>query len=118
LLAVGEHVLDDLKPQAMRMATGVSGGLGNTRQELCGALSGGVLLIGALYGRVTAAEDDQRAIDIATGYRDRFLEKFGHTQCAQLRENVVDPPGGLGSCGALVEQAARILLDLLTEEAG
>jgi C_GCAxxG_C_C family probable redox protein len=115
---VGEHVLDDLTPQARRMATGFSGGLGNTRQELCGALSGGVLLIGALFGRVGAAEDDQLAIDLAARYRDRFLERFGYTQCAQLRENVVDPPGGLGSCGDLVEQAARILLDLVNEEAG
>jgi C_GCAxxG_C_C family probable redox protein len=97
------------------MATGFSGGLGSTKQELCGALSGGVLVIGALCRRVSAAEDDQEAIALAVSYRERFLEAFGYTQCAQLREHVVDPPGGLGSCGALVEQAARILLDLLAE---
>jgi C_GCAxxG_C_C family probable redox protein len=95
------------------MATGFSGGLGNTRQELCGALSGSVLVIGASFGRVSAAEDDQLAIDLAARYRDRFLEEFGYTQCAQLRQHVVDPPGGLGSCGGLVERAAMILLDLL-----
>jgi C_GCAxxG_C_C family probable redox protein len=113
LLAVGGHMLDDLKPQCMQMATGLAGGLGNTRQEVCGALSGGVLVIGALFGRASPAEDDQLAIDLAAGYRNRFLEELGYTQCAELRAKVVDPPGGLGSCGALVERAANILLDLL-----
>jgi C_GCAxxG_C_C family probable redox protein len=97
------------------MATGFSGGLGNTRQELCGALSGGVLVIGARFGRVDGGEDDQMAIELAARYWDRFLEEFGYTQCAQLRERVVDPPGGLGSCGTLVERAADILLRLLVE---
>jgi C_GCAxxG_C_C family probable redox protein len=108
-------VLDDLKPQSVRMATGLCGGLGSTKREVCGALSGAVLVIGALFGRVSLAEDDQQAIDLAARYRDRFLEEFGYTKCAQLREKVVDPPGGLGSCGVLAERAAHILLDLLAE---
>jgi C_GCAxxG_C_C family probable redox protein len=97
------------------MATGFSGGLGSTKQELCGALSGGVMVIGALFGRSSLEEDDQPAIDLAVQYRQRFLEAFGYTRCQELRDEVVDAPGGLGSCGQLVEQAATILLELLDE---
>jgi hypothetical protein len=43
------------------------------------------------------------------------LEELGYTECRGLRENVVKRIGGLGTCGALVERAALILLDLLSE---
>ena len=115
-------MMDDLELEcewvtaATRMATGFSGGWGNTHQELCGALSGGVMVIGALFGRSSLDEDDEPAIDLAVRYRERFLEAFGMTQCCELREKVVNAPGGLETCGALVERAARILMDVLDEE--
>jgi len=112
LLAVGEHVLGDLGPRGARIATGLAGGVGDTQQEMCGALSGGVLVIGGLLGRESLAEDDRPALDLATRYRARFLEELGATQCARLRE-MVYAPGGLGSCASLVERAAMILLELI-----
>ena len=115
LLTVGEHVLDDLEPRCVRMATGLAGGLGDTQQEMCGALSGGVLVIGGLLGRISLSESDRPALTLATRYRRRFLAEFGGTQCARLRETVVYAPGGLGSCAVLVERAATILLELLAE---
>ena len=51
MLAVGEHWLGQVDDRVRRMVTGLGGGVGGTQQEMCGALSGGVLLIGALYGR-------------------------------------------------------------------
>lgn len=115
LLVVGEHVLDDLNPQCAQMATGFAGGLGDIRQEICGALSGGVLVVGGLLGRTSLSQSDRPALDLATRYRRRFLAEFGDTQCARLREEVVYVPGGLGSCAVLVERAAMILLELLAE---
>lgn len=115
LLAVGEYLVDDLRPELRRMATGFSGGLGDTREELCGALSGGAMVIGVLHGRASLDEADEPAIRLAARYRGRFLEEFGYTQCLRLRENVVYGIEGLGSCGALVERAAMILLGLFSE---
>lgn len=115
LLVVGEHVLGDLGSRCARMATGFAGGVGNTQQEMCGALSGGVLIIGGLLGRTSLDEDDWPAVSFAARYRERFLAELGDTQCARLRETVVYTPGGLGSCAALVERAATILLGLLEE---
>lgn len=115
LLVVGEHVLGDLEPQCARMATGFAGGLGDTQQEMCGALSGGVLVISGLLGRERLSQSDRPALTLATRYRRRFLAEFGDTQCARLRETTVYVPGGPGSCAALVERAAAILLESLAE---
>lgn len=112
---MGGHLLDRLEPQALRMATGLGGGLGGTRQEMCGALSGGVLVIGALHGRTRSDEDDETAYDLAARFRDRFLAELGATQCAALRE-WIEAPGGPGTCAVVVEKAAALLLDVLAED--
>ena len=114
MLVVGEHVLGDLQSQSARMATGLAGGVGNTQQEMCGALSGGVMVISGLLGRSSSAESDEPALTLATQYRERFLQELGDTQCARLRE-MIHAPDGLGSCASLVERAATVLLELLEE---
>jgi C_GCAxxG_C_C family probable redox protein len=116
LLAVGEYVLDEFPDVCKRMGTGFSGGLGGTHQELCGALSGSVLVISALLGRSTLEGNDRPAMNVATLYRARFLAKFGEAQCARLRDRI-QSPGGLGTCAALVEQSTALLLELLQEMA-
>jgi C_GCAxxG_C_C family probable redox protein len=115
MLAVGGYVLDDLDPRSVRMATGFAGGVGDTQRELCGALSSGVMIIGALYGRNSMEEDDWPALRLAARYRESFARELGGTQCEPLRE-WVHAPGGPGSCAFVVERAARILLDLLAEQ--
>jgi len=112
MLAVGEHVLGKTARRYVRLATGLGGGVGGTRQDICGALSGGVMVIGGLYGRNSAEDNDQPAYDLTTRYRERFLVELGSTQCDVLYEQV-QAPGGPGSCSFLVERAARILLELL-----
>jgi C_GCAxxG_C_C family probable redox protein len=114
MLAVGRYLLGDLDHRSVAMATGFAGGTGDSRQELCGALSGGVMVIGALHGRSRLDEDDRPAIERANRYRERFLADLGEVRCSPLRERV-QAPGGLGSCAVVVERAARILLDLLGE---
>ncbi len=114
MLAVGGRVLGDLDPRFVRMATGFAGGVGETKQEMCGAFSAGVMIIGALHGRSSLEEDDLPALDLATQYRERFAAKLGTTRCAPLYDQV-HAPGGPGSCSSVVECAARVLMGLLAE---
>jgi C_GCAxxG_C_C family probable redox protein len=114
MLAVGEHVFGAMEPDWVRMTSGLAGGVGGTREEMCGALSAGVMVIGGLYGRSSSDEDDELAYSLAERYRERFVQEWGTTQCAPLRE-AVESPDGLGSCAALVERAAMMLLTLLDE---
>ena len=112
MLAVGEYTLGELALQTVRMTTGLAGGVGSSHQEMCGALSGGVLVIGGLFGREDLSQEDETALKLVRRYRDGFLRRFGETQCEKLRERI-HAPGGLGSCSVLVERAAALLLGLL-----
>ena len=112
MLAVGEYLLGEVEDRVLRMTTAMGGGVGLTLQELCGALSGGVLLIGAIHGRTSPQEDDSTCAHLAAKYRERFLRSFGTTKCQEIRES------GYGSdgkwpCSELVERAAGILLEVL-----
>ena len=114
MLAVGEHLWGEVDDNTRRMTSGLAGGLGCSYQELCGALSGGALIIGALYGRTSADQDDTECNRLVSAYRDRFLDYFGTTRCFDLRES------GYGSdgqwpCSLLVERATRILWQVLSE---
>jgi C_GCAxxG_C_C family probable redox protein len=113
---VGEHVLGQLEPQSIRMSTAFGGGIGGSRQELCGALSGGVMVIGGLHGRTDPSQDDQLCYDLAKQYQEAFLAEFDCSQCAPIRERYQKPDGSHG-CDQVVERAARILLNLLAKEA-
>ena len=112
MLAVGGHVLGELDPRMVRMTTGFAGGVGGSKQEMCGALSAGVMIVGTLHGRNSLEEDDESARQLATRYRERFAAELGTTCCSPLYEQV-HTPDGLGSCSVVVERAARILLGLL-----
>lgn len=116
LLAAGAHYLGKVDPLAMRMSTPFAGGLGGSHEELCGALAGGILLIGALYGRTDAQTNDDQCQALAAQWRTRFLEDFGYTRCQDLREQWVGQPGQV-DCKDLVARATGLLVDLL-EEAG
>jgi C_GCAxxG_C_C family probable redox protein len=114
VLAVGEHLLGQVDDQVCRMATGLGGGVGGTQQEMCGALSGGVLLIGALYGRTGADEDDSRCMQVASRYREQFVRAMGTTRCGELRAGRCGS-SGTPLCATLAERAASILLEILAD---
>jgi C_GCAxxG_C_C family probable redox protein len=114
VLAVGEHLWGKVDDHTRRMTSGLAGGLGCSMQEMCGALSGGSLILGSLYGRTSADEDDSECNERVSLYREQFLRQFGTTRCQDIRDR------GYGSdgqwpCSVLVERATRILWQVLVE---
>jgi len=112
---VGEHYLGGLTDREQRISTGFAGGIGGTEKELCGVVTMGVAVIGALYGRTTAEMDDQEVQDLAARYRQRFLERFGSLRCGELRES------GYGDaaaepCSKLAERGVRVLIGVIEEK--
>lgn len=112
MLAVGEHLLGQVDDQTLRMMTALAGGLGGTHLELCGTLSAGALLIGALHGRILPEEDDSRCYQLASNYRERFIEEWGTTCCADLRALGYGSDGTI-ACSVLVSRAAAMLQEVL-----
>jgi C_GCAxxG_C_C family probable redox protein len=113
VLAVGGHMLGLVSGEMRRAACAFAGGVGGSKQGMCGALSGGVIVIGSLYGRANLEEDERLARNLAARYLEQFRAAFGSVNCAQVYERV-HAPGASGSCTHVVEESAAILLDLLT----
>jgi C_GCAxxG_C_C family probable redox protein len=115
VLAVGEHLWGSVDDSIRRMAVGLAGGVGGSMEELCGALSGGALILGALYSRNSNDEDDEACNQRVQRYRDRFIQEFGTSRCADLRESGYGSDG-IWPCSMLVERATRILWDVVYDE--
>jgi C_GCAxxG_C_C family probable redox protein len=86
--AVFYSFCDDLqfeKNTALKMACGFGAGMGR-KQEVCGAVTGGIIVIGAKYGR--GEKDDRRATELTyTKTRelmDRFAKNHGTFICRAL----------------------------------
>lgn len=97
-----------------RVASGFGGGIGATREDVCGALTGGIIAIGYLYGRMEPGEDIGTVSELAAEFRNRFIEEFGSTNCRVILESF----GGQGNnckCKRLVVASTRMLSDLLKE---
>ena len=79
---------DDLhfdKNTALKMACGFGAGMGR-KEEVCGAVTGGIMVIGAKYGR--GERDDRTATELTykktRELMDRFEKKHGAFICRKL----------------------------------
>ncbi|UCG63016.1 MAG: C_GCAxxG_C_C family protein [Candidatus Zixiibacteriota bacterium] len=115
LKATMESRVDNVSPELPKIASALGGGVGGSHEELCGALSGGVLAIGLLYGRTEPEVDVQFAKDLATEFRARFLKEFGTTKCGVLLERFGEQDND-DKCAELTGAAAALLSDLLDEQ--
>ncbi len=113
VIVVGEYLLGEVDPTLRKLSTAFGGGYGRTREEACGVLSGGVLLIGALYGRLSNQEDDSTCLRLAASYRERFVQKFGVSKCRDLQGKGHGSPQN--PCSIIIRDASRLLLDILAE---
>jgi len=111
-IGVGGSLLEELHPQAIRLSTPFAGGVGSSKLELCGALTGALMVIGGLYGRTRAGEDDTRCQELAAAYRAAFLRRFGWLKCQDLKDNFIGNSGE-PNCRDLVEGATQLLLELV-----
>lgn len=119
-----------------RAASGLAAGVGR-QGETCGAVTGAILAMSALYGREFDHMDKTEARDytFGLGYRfiDRFREKYGSIQCRDIQKDrygrkfeMYDPQdfqaflaaGGhdADGCPSVVGDAAKWVVEILEEE--
>jgi C_GCAxxG_C_C family probable redox protein len=86
--AVFYSFCDDLgieKNNALKMACGFGAGMG-LKEEVCGAVSGGIIVIGAEFGR--GEKDDRTATELTYAktreLMDQFARKHGTFICRKL----------------------------------
>lgn len=95
-----------------KVASAFGGGIGGTKCETCGALTGGVIALGWLFGRTEPDADKQNLYALATEFRSRFLDMFGSTECSIIME-ALGKQENLLKCKRMTGAAAGILFDIL-----
>ena len=91
LYALQQH-LNLWNIDVFRAASGFAGGVGGSG-ELCGALSGGLLAIGFVYGRDTlepieTSEAFNNSMERCAQLCDRFKEEFGGINCRDVQKQL------------------------------
>ena len=79
--------LDMTKEQAMAAAGGFGGGVGGSHAEMCGAVSGGVMVLSWLNPHVEGADKEgkKHVYAVAKEFRQRYADAFdGLTRCGEL----------------------------------
>lgn len=105
----------ELSDIAKKMATPFGGGIGRA-EDVCGALAGGVLAIGANIGRTMPEQDRLRSYNAAGELHKKFLERFGSTSCKVLNNSDFKSPEHRVRCGGFVEECARFAIDILRKK--
>jgi C_GCAxxG_C_C family probable redox protein len=107
---------------ALKMASPFGGGMGRMG-EVCGAVTGAIMVIGLKSGFSTPAEAEQKhaTYAIAQQFADRFRALHGSILCRDLVGHRIDTPeslqqakekGLLAGCPNFVRDAADLLADL------
>ena len=110
-------------------AGGFGGGVGGSHQEVCGAVSGGVLVLSWLYPHTQGADQEakRRLYGFCREYRRRFEEVFGRTRCGELlsakpglsaKTPAAERLGVTAHCDIMIVTAVELLEAFLAEIEG
>lgn len=114
MLAVGERVIGAEAAQSLaRVSCGFAGGVAGTREHLCGAISGGVMLLSQLYGRDEPGQSEDLLRERIKGFIQRFQQEAGGHVCNYLRDNGPYGDAGPLNCRFLMGQAASMLWEFI-----
>jgi C_GCAxxG_C_C family probable redox protein len=110
----------EVPAEAVRMMSGFGGGVGGTRENVCGAVTGAVAAIGLIYGRPNPLEGNrERPYEVTREFVGRFRASFGMTTCEALvgdltREGTPEAEAARKArCARFTLQAIRACIDTL-----
>jgi C_GCAxxG_C_C family probable redox protein len=125
------------QPDAFRAATGLGGGIGLSEEGSCGALTGGVMALGLLFGRDMDRMDDPEkrrftAYRLANQLHERFVQEYGSSLCKEIHKKIMgrtyrlndpkewqaflDAGGHTEKCPVVVGKAARWTAEIILKE--
>lgn len=124
--------LEDAGEGVFRAASGLADGIGLTGDGSCGALTGGCMVIGLLFGRERKDHQDMmkpmRSYLMCKELHGDFIERYGSCRCFDIQEklmgrtfNMYDPEqlkeafssGMMEHCSGVVGNAAAKAAELI-----
>lgn len=124
MLLAGSQALDINQNCIPSIATGFGGGIGK-QGEICGAVSGGIMLIGLAAGRMRSEDKHAKetAYSNASNFISQFKQKLGAFRCKDLLELDIAEPSQLENyhsmelkqsvCSLAVRTSLMIVLELI-----
>jgi C_GCAxxG_C_C family probable redox protein len=118
-----EHGIDE--KLALRIATNFGGGA--RKGEMCGAVSGALMVLGLLYGHSESSDNETKstAYAMAEEYMNRFISRNGSVVCRELlgydlskpdeRERIMEKNLFRTFCPEMIRNAVSILDELLED---
>ena len=102
---------------ALRIAAGLGGGV--RAGEVCGAVSGAALVLGAVYPFTASSDKDAkyRIANLAKDFCARFKEKYGTLTCTGLLERTAREEKRYRYCIDYVRDCAEQLEQMMAEQA-
>lgn len=98
-----------------KVATAFGGGVGRTKQDICGALTGAIIALGFLFGRNEPGADWTDASELAANLKQRFVQTHGTTNCGALLATF-GPQEDMMRCKQLSGEVAGMLADIIEEQ--
>ncbi len=99
-----------LDKNALKMASGFGGGMGI--DSVCGALTGGIMVLGVLFVKERAHESD-RIKTLEKEFFNRYRDKMGDVNCPPLKEKHHKDEI---KCLNVIKEAGIILDDIIKRE--
>ena len=113
-----------ISPLIPRIATGFCGGIART-SGMCGAVTGGIMALGILYGRDNAEQSYETVYEKVQQFLQAFEEEYMSINCYELtgcdlskeeeRQAFVEK-GMLEKCRQFTGRAASLVADLIRGE--
>lgn len=95
-----------------KVTSGFCGGVGECKQDICGALSGGIIALGGIYGREKGGNDISKLVFLSLELRRLFIEEFTSTACNKVVENIKNKTE-YNSCRDVTVKTTGLLLELI-----
>ncbi|HHV83890.1 MAG TPA: hypothetical protein GXX43_09585 [Tepidanaerobacter syntrophicus] len=102
----------NLDKKALKMASGFGGGMGI--ESVCGALTGGIMVLGVLFTKEKAHESE-RVKTLEKEFLSRYKDKMGDILCKPLKEKHHNDEV---RCLNVIKEAGVILDDIVRRELG
>lgn len=110
---MGDHLFGQVPEMLVRASCPFGGGVGGCREELCGVLSGGAIILGALRGRLLPTENDEPLRATTRKFRERLIARYGSSICNPIRNQM---PEVDKRCASVVEESTRILMQVIKDD--
>lgn len=114
IYAIRENVDPTITDEEIAMSSGFPWGL--NAGSLCGALAGGTMSLGHVFGRRKPGEDQETIFDTTKELHDYFKETNGDTCCGELIKGMDrDSPERKAYCTKMVADTAAKVATLIMD---